>query len=55
MVEWIGEWIGGSGDGAVWIDPSGELLSALAGGRMVSGEAAESVFSSPSSIDLGFA
>jgi len=32
--------MGGRGEGAVWIDPSGELFSARAGGRMVLGERA---------------
>ena len=40
VADWTGEWMGGRGEGAVWIDPSGELFSARAGGRMVLGERA---------------
>ena len=34
----IGELADGRGEGAVWMEPSGELLSILAGGRMFSGD-----------------
>ncbi len=34
----MGEFAVGSGEGAVCIDPSGELFSALAGGRIILGD-----------------